>query len=47
MKKLLEKFITWWRWQMLSPEEKYLMKSSDVIDLERRQREIWSYKKGL
>lgn len=29
---------------MLTPEEKYLMGSVDLTDLERRQRELWSYR---
>ena len=32
---------------MMSPEERYLMGSIDLADLERRQKEIWSYKRGL
>lgn len=37
---MLTKAIDWWRWQMLTPEEKYLMRSVDVCDLEYRQKKL-------
>lgn len=44
---MLAKILEWWRWQMLTPEEKYLMKAANLADLERRQKEIWSFNKTL
>lgn len=38
---MIERFFGWWRWQMLTPEEKYLMQSTDIYDLERRMNKIY------
>lgn len=38
--KALTKVLDWWRMQLITPEEKYLMKAQDLCDLEYRQKRL-------
>jgi len=42
--KRVSKVLNWWRLQLLTPEEKFLMGATDHCDLEHRMKKVWGYR---